>query len=244
MRTPKKIHYFWTGNNVSESFIENIIIMKAENPGFEINLWVSNKVLIIKTFRAMTKNCGEIFGCDFDKIRRKKSTENEENMGELKNQISSHYAQNPIHPTKQIKLINLANPLEPVNQTSRNNSNNQIGWQDNRYKKYPDGIKDTWVASRVIPEIRFDMAYQNTGPGMYEKYLKDIDKDRLPNDARPSAAFRVEKGKEHLFEKVDASGKWRNVSKIHDIHHDDTEFPSSSNLSLMHHNKIMKFIKK
>ncbi|WP_408646951.1 hypothetical protein [Xenorhabdus lircayensis] len=77
------MHYFWVGNNVSRTFIENIITFKSENIGFEVNLWVNNKSLILNTFRSMTENCGEVFGCEFDKFRRITSKYNEEYMGKL-----------------------------------------------------------------------------------------------------------------------------------------------------------------
>ncbi|PHM74015.1 Subversion of eukaryotic traffic protein A [Xenorhabdus kozodoii] len=49
MNIPRKIHYFWTGNEISERNLRNIITVKSENPSFEVNLWVNNKVLISNT---------------------------------------------------------------------------------------------------------------------------------------------------------------------------------------------------
>ncbi|WP_340611235.1 TcdA/TcdB catalytic glycosyltransferase domain-containing protein [Xenorhabdus bharatensis] len=71
MNVPKKIHYFWVGNNISENDLRNIITMKSENPGFKVNIWGSgnDNSLILKTFRNIKfKNnggefdVGELFG--------------------------------------------------------------------------------------------------------------------------------------------------------------------------------------
>jgi mannosyltransferase OCH1-like enzyme len=45
MSMPKKIHYFWVGNEISKESIHNITAIKAKNPGFEINLWTDRKLI-------------------------------------------------------------------------------------------------------------------------------------------------------------------------------------------------------
>ncbi|MBD2796353.1 hypothetical protein ID856_07345 [Xenorhabdus sp. 18] len=53
MHIPKKIHYFWTGNNIPEKDLRKIIEIKYENPGFEVNIWGNNNVqfLVNETLR-------------------------------------------------------------------------------------------------------------------------------------------------------------------------------------------------
>ncbi|MDX7987307.1 hypothetical protein FE392_08175 [Xenorhabdus sp. 12] len=407
MNIPKKIHYFWVGNNIPEKFMENIIKMKLANPGFEVHLWTNNNSLFLNTFRSMTKSFGEIFGCEFDKIRYGSNevlirnikdafellnkdpliligaaltsepqeinflileslfyrnihgyyknyalasdiarlvilyveggiyldvdvelklnskdpisdllkttkakfkdncapldiafgdiTAGKEPTGALENKawvynsfggnaiiaappkskkilallrlsqkkfninknyydlnktlrpsnkprnINSHYPSNPINPGKQIQLINLADPSKPI----QNKSNNQNGFPNNPYDKYPHGNKDTWSASRVIPDFRSDITIENTGPKLYEKYLRDIDKDRLPNEKRPSAKFRIEENDNRLFRKVNADkSNWGTVEKKDIGHTDDAEFPSRSGFTSMYDQKIKQFMKK
>ncbi|AOM42306.1 glycosyltransferase [Xenorhabdus hominickii] len=73
MNIPKKIHYFWTGNNISENDLKNIITMKYENPGFEVNIWgrSGDKSLILNTLRTLNFkfkqqdfDIGDIFGTE------------------------------------------------------------------------------------------------------------------------------------------------------------------------------------
>ncbi|WP_340610163.1 glycosyltransferase [Xenorhabdus bharatensis] len=56
MNIPKKIHYFWTGNKISQNDLKNIMAIKAENPGFQLNIWgnKTDESLIIKTFNSLT----------------------------------------------------------------------------------------------------------------------------------------------------------------------------------------------
>ncbi|OTA19788.1 hypothetical protein Xbed_02099 [Xenorhabdus beddingii] len=56
MNILKKIHYFWTGNNIPENDLRNIMTMKHENPGFEVNIWSKNgdNTLILNTLRSLT----------------------------------------------------------------------------------------------------------------------------------------------------------------------------------------------
>ncbi|MBD2796354.1 hypothetical protein ID856_07350 [Xenorhabdus sp. 18] len=53
MDIPKKIHYFWAGNNIPEEDLKKIITIKCANPGFEVNIWGENdsNALIINTLR-------------------------------------------------------------------------------------------------------------------------------------------------------------------------------------------------
>ncbi|OTA20552.1 Subversion of eukaryotic traffic protein A [Xenorhabdus beddingii] len=53
MQIPKKIHYFWYGNNIPEKFLRNMIEIQYANPGYEVNIWGDNnsKTLIMKTLR-------------------------------------------------------------------------------------------------------------------------------------------------------------------------------------------------
>ncbi|PHM44714.1 hypothetical protein Xmau_01426 [Xenorhabdus mauleonii] len=401
MNIPKKIHYFWAGDNIPENFMENIMKMKLANAGFEINLWSNNKSLFLSTFRSMTKNVGEIFGYEFDKVKRGSNslyirdmkdafklldreslkraaltgeppeidflllkslyyrnvngcyhnyalasdiarlvilyveggiyldvdvelkdslsdllkitrakfkdtyaplgiafgdiTVGKEPEGDLENRawvnnnfggnaiiaaprksdkilgilrfsqskfnvnkdyydinkkvtpsnkprnINLHYSPNPISSANHIRLLNIADPSKPI----PNNPINQNGWQESAYKKYPNGMKDTWSASRVIPDIRSDITTGNTGPYLYKEYLKGIDTDRLPTNMRPSAKFRIEKNDERLFRKVDAQkSSWSTVGKENIGHTDDTEFPSRSGWNRMYHKRIMEFLKK
>ncbi|OTA21114.1 Toxin [Xenorhabdus beddingii] len=53
MNIPKKIHYFWAGNNISQDGIRNIINVKVENPGFEIHLWGVKKQLFFNTMTSL-----------------------------------------------------------------------------------------------------------------------------------------------------------------------------------------------
>ncbi|MBI6548879.1 glycosyltransferase [Xenorhabdus lircayensis] len=73
MNIPRKIHYFWTGNNISENDFKKIITMKDENPGFTINIWGNHgdKSLILNTLKSLTFNfkqqdfdIGTIFGIE------------------------------------------------------------------------------------------------------------------------------------------------------------------------------------
>ncbi|OTA20617.1 hypothetical protein Xbed_01422 [Xenorhabdus beddingii] len=152
---------------------------------------------------------------------------------------------NLLFPTKQIKLLNLANPSEPVTQMKRNHNWNI---NDEPYRQCPNGVKDTWVASRAIPEHRFDIACGNTRPQIYKEYLEDNDTGRLPVSQIPSINFRFEKNNESYFEKVDASGKWRKPEifreKNRTIHHHvDAEFPSKPCLRL-EQNELKELLKK
>ncbi|MBD2812044.1 hypothetical protein ID853_14380 [Xenorhabdus sp. Vera] len=74
MNIPKKIHYFWVGNKISERDLRCIIEIKSENPGFEVNIWGVKNVesLISHTLRNLTFNyngnivdVGEIFVREF-----------------------------------------------------------------------------------------------------------------------------------------------------------------------------------
>ncbi|AOM41834.1 TcdA/TcdB catalytic glycosyltransferase domain-containing protein [Xenorhabdus hominickii] len=398
MNIPNKIHYFWVGNNVPKKLMMNIIVMKMENPGFEINLWVINKSLITKAFNEMIEkisfsgkevNVGDLFGCEFDKLRRNVAKDYDNSIGKISlnsffireiaevsdvlrssserfltlesmfyRNINGHFqnyalasdiarlvilyaeggiyldadvqlektdltviyreakfryidaplgisfgnvrgdewkdnnfggnaiiaapakskeiltilriannkfdltkipiyksadetrssssrrtnhSTNLLHPTKQIKLLNLANPSESVTL----NRNNEINYDPS--KKYPNGRKDTWVASRVIPEFRFEAACSNTGPDIYKEHLNNIDKNRIPGDRRPSVNFRFEKNGSRYFKKVDACGNWREPKvfreKDRDIFHVDTEFTLSTNMSLTNH-EMIKLLKK
>ncbi|WP_340617772.1 glycosyltransferase [Xenorhabdus entomophaga] len=53
MNIPKKIHYFWSGNNIPETNLRNMIEVKSANPGFEVNIWGEKNVqsLIVSTLR-------------------------------------------------------------------------------------------------------------------------------------------------------------------------------------------------
>ncbi|MDX7992358.1 hypothetical protein [Xenorhabdus littoralis] len=44
MNIPKKIHYFWVGNKISERDLRRIIAIKSENRRFEVNIWGTNDV--------------------------------------------------------------------------------------------------------------------------------------------------------------------------------------------------------
>ncbi|MDX7998731.1 hypothetical protein FE394_05870 [Xenorhabdus sp. Reich] len=56
MNIPKKIHYFWVGNKISERDLRRIIAIKSENRGFEVNIWGTNDVesLISHKLRNLT----------------------------------------------------------------------------------------------------------------------------------------------------------------------------------------------
>ncbi|WP_340611234.1 glycosyltransferase [Xenorhabdus bharatensis] len=402
MNIPNKVHYFWTGNNISKENLMNIISMRGKNPDFEFHLWVSDKSLIVKTFSSMLTESGEIFGCEFDKFgefggfeKSGESNESDEsdefgefvefksedlkyknkfikksnrffirNINEafislgksffnlesmyyrningfynnyalasdiarlvilyteggvyldvdvkfkksnkvnffkeinvasgisfgdvtgsgwisksfgnaiiaapirssnildilkiIKNKIEKNlrekcydmrgvmsktkkanppHINNPINSNATISLINFSEPNKGISFSSEEDEFNQ--WNE-AIKKYPKGAKDTWSASRVVPDFRYEAACYNTGPHMYAKYLKD-------SDPRVFEKFRFEKGKEPLFEKVDAEGKWREKRmlkrKMDGVRSDDTEFPSFSKY-ILDDDEIMNRLKK
>lgn len=383
MSVPKKIHYFWAGNKISEENLQNIIAMKVENPGFNLNLWVNNKSLIKETFDSLLNklSLGEVFGYEFDKVQREyfeskdrslikqngffirdireafksldeifpilesmfyrningyyhnyalasdiarlvilyteggiyldvdvkvkgirfnKETRfdninkeakfkninapsgmafgdasgkawkknsclegnailaapaksiivfkilniiNDKIKDNLKqkyvdinkkipnpNRITPHHIIKPIHPKHMIQLKNFANPGQPISSLDKNN---KIDRWEGVSKKYPDWGKDTWCASRVIPDFRFDAAVGNTGPTVYQEYLKEINREGKPE---VPAHLRFEENGTEFFEKVDAYGKWRNTREPmiqqRGFRYDDTEFPSLSNFIL------------
>ncbi|MDX7998655.1 hypothetical protein FE394_05485 [Xenorhabdus sp. Reich] len=44
MNIPKKIHYFWAGNNIPEQLLKNMISVKRKNPNFEVNVWGNDNI--------------------------------------------------------------------------------------------------------------------------------------------------------------------------------------------------------
>ncbi|PHM50309.1 glycosyltransferase [Xenorhabdus miraniensis] len=65
MNLPKKIHYFWTGNNIPEKNLRKILNIKYQNPGFEVNIWGERNIqsLVINTLRKIKL---KYHGTDFD----------------------------------------------------------------------------------------------------------------------------------------------------------------------------------
>ncbi|MBI6550468.1 glycosyltransferase [Xenorhabdus lircayensis] len=53
MNIPKKIHYFWAGNNISKDGLRSIINVKAENPDFKVYLWGTKKHLFFNTINSL-----------------------------------------------------------------------------------------------------------------------------------------------------------------------------------------------
>ncbi|MDE1475733.1 hypothetical protein KKI95_13230 [Xenorhabdus bovienii] len=352
MSIPKKIHYFWTGNDIPGNFMNNIIKMKTHNHDFEVHLWVSNKALITRSFNNMIENIdskfgeinvGELFGCEFDKfgeiggdkiqklnykfnaffIRdineafdfvQSKLMHLNKNIIFLKSMyyrgvngyyhnyaMSSDiarsvilYLEGGIYLDTDVELDNVSiknisqdakfkdvdAPLGIVFGDVRGNcwqknsfggtailaadvgskeiesilismskifSSKMLG-KDDKYKKTTnmerlkyfrkcynpyneanqEELNDTWTTLRVLSDFRFE-AGMNTGPDLYRDHLYSIDKEL--RGLRPSEKFRFEKENKNIFKKVDASGIWRKERKDRIIMHDDTEFPSSSNLT-------------
>ncbi|WP_156115338.1 MULTISPECIES: glycosyltransferase [Xenorhabdus] len=360
MNIPNKIHYFWTGKNIPEKFMRNIIEMKTHNQGFEVHLWVINKSLMTRTFNNIIENIdskfgvinvGELFGCEFDKIGGKEKIQKlnyksntffirdideafdtvhkklihlHKNIIFLKSMfyrningyyhnygMSSDIARSVIlyleggiyldvdveleeasikNISQEAKFRNVDAPLGvafgdvrgkswKVNSfggtailaanigskeiesilisMSERFSSNMLK-RDDKYKN-PTSIRklkyfrecrnpcneaneeernDTWATSRVLCDFRFEVG-MNTGPDTYKNHLYTIDRER--RDKRPSKHFRFEKENENIFKRVDASAKWRRERKDRVILHDDTEFPSASNVT---NNDIMLRFKK
>ncbi len=147
----------------------------------------------------------------------------------------------PIYPKPSIQLKNFANPGQPMSSLDKNTKIDR--WQ-NVSRDHPNWGKDTWCASRVIPDFRFDAAFNHTGPGVYQEYLK-----QMGNAGKPEvpACFRFENNGTELFEKVDAQATWRNTREPmiqkREFRYDDTEFPSSSNF-ILGDAEIMQILKK
>ncbi|MDE9551400.1 glycosyltransferase [Xenorhabdus bovienii] len=65
MNIPKKIHYFWAGNNISEKDLRNIISVKHKNPNFEVNIWGNGNIKALIT-NTLNKIKFKYQGNDFD----------------------------------------------------------------------------------------------------------------------------------------------------------------------------------
>ncbi|OKP01754.1 glycosyltransferase [Xenorhabdus eapokensis] len=53
MNIPKKIHYFWAGNQIPKRFLRNIIDVKVENPTFEVHLWGPKNGLFFNSINSL-----------------------------------------------------------------------------------------------------------------------------------------------------------------------------------------------